>query len=89
MCVAADNFFLENKMESLALLVAAILLFHIVIAIVSFGLTFTKFKFLSLGFAVVSIAIGWFTLFTTPMILLPSINIVAGIIPIVNLIFKK
>lgn len=65
-------------MESLALLVAIILLTEILVAAFALGLSFTKFKYLSVLFSVLSIGIGFFMFFTTPQRLLPIINLVAG-----------
>lgn len=79
---------LEKNVESLALLVAMILLTEILVAVFAICLSFTNFKYLSVGFSVLSIAIGFFMIFTTPQILLPTINLIAGVFGLINFLRK-
>ena len=87
-CFTADGF-LELIMESLALLVAIIILSQLLVALLSIILSFTKFKILTAIFAILSIMSGAFFMFTTLQIVIPGINILAGILSIINLLRKK
>lgn len=75
-------------MESLALLVVIILLTEILLAVFAIGFSFTKFKYLSVLFSVLSIAVGFFMFFTTPQRVLPITNLIAGAFGLIKTLRK-
>lgn len=71
-------------MESLAILVAAIILSQMAMAVLAFGVSFTNFKYLSLTLGILSIVIGCFMLFATPQIALPVVDVLSGLFAIIK-----